>query len=144
MILAAARQLAFAMSRGVSLQTASAEAPAERSVTSAQRRYTLRAVPASAALCDVEGAVLISLGRVEAAPLTDDALRAEWGLTPREIEVVRLLARGCSNAEVASALGVSAYTARNHTERALLKLGVTSRGRVGPLLRGEAVASVGD
>jgi DNA-binding CsgD family transcriptional regulator len=60
-----------------------------------------------------------------------------WGLTPREIEVVRLLARGLRNREIADALSLSEYTARNHTERALLKLGVSSRALVGPLLRGE-------
>lgn len=38
------------------------------------------------------------------------------GLTPREIEVVRLLARGLHIREIADALSLSEYTARSHTD----------------------------
>lgn len=136
-LLVACRQLAFAVSSPRLVVERDGPAPVERTLSTAQSRYTARAVPASRAMCDVDGAVLVSLGRATPAAVSDEMLRERWGLTPREIEVVRLLARGSSNAEVAAALGVSAYTARNHTERALLKLGVSSRARVGPLLRGE-------
>ena len=73
-----------------------------------------------------------------AEPLTDDALHAEFGLTAREIQVARLIAEGLSNSEIAARLGVKFFTARNHVERTLAKLGVPSRNRVGPLLRNEA------
>jgi len=82
--------------------------------------------------------VTITAGATE--PLTDDALRAEYGLTAREIQVARLIAEGLSNNEIAERLGVRFFTARNHVERTLAKLGVTSRHRVGPLLRSEAEA----
>lgn len=52
-------------------------------------------------------------------------------LTAREMEVVRLLTRGLSNADVARRLGISPHTARRHTERVLFKLGVHSRAQVG-------------
>jgi len=55
------------------------------------------------------------------------ALPGTLGLTRREAEVARLLAERLSNAEVAAALGVSAHTARHHTERVMQKLGVRSR-----------------
>jgi DNA-binding NarL/FixJ family response regulator len=51
--------------------------------------------------------------------------------------VVRLLAEGCSNAEIATRLEMSYYTARNHTEQVLGKLGVSSRAAVGALLYGQ-------
>jgi DNA-binding response OmpR family regulator len=70
-------------------------------------------------------------------PLSDDALRERYSLTARQIEVVRLLAEGCSNAEIASRLEMSYYTARNHTEQVLGKLGVSSRAAVGALLYGQ-------
>jgi len=53
-----------------------------------------------------------------------------WGLTTREADVARLLARGESTKAVAAALGISAHTARRHTERVFAKLGVQTRAQV--------------
>lgn len=49
------------------------------------------------------------------------------GLTPREIEVLCLVARGASNREIAAALVISEKTARNHVERSYAKIGVSNR-----------------
>jgi HD-GYP domain-containing protein (c-di-GMP phosphodiesterase class II) len=49
------------------------------------------------------------------------------GLTPREVEVLGLVARGASNKEIASALVISEKTARNHVERTYAKIGVSNR-----------------
>lgn len=49
------------------------------------------------------------------------------GLTPREVEVLRLVARGASNKEIAAALVISEKTARNHVERTYAKIGVSNR-----------------
>jgi DNA-binding NarL/FixJ family response regulator len=49
------------------------------------------------------------------------------GLTPREIEVLRLVARGASNKEIAASLVISEKTARNHVERTYAKIGVSNR-----------------
>ena len=49
------------------------------------------------------------------------------GLTAREIEVLRLLARGRSNKEIAAQLVISPKTARNHIEHIYTKTGATSR-----------------
>lgn len=70
--------------------------------------------------------------------LSDDTLQARYGLTERQIEVARLLAQGMSNSEIAERLGLSTYTARNHTEQILIKLGASTRARVGAILRGQA------
>ncbi len=48
-------------------------------------------------------------------------------LTPRELDVLRLLARGASNAEIAAGLTVSLGTAKWHVGHVLAKLGATSR-----------------
>ena len=69
--------------------------------------------------------------------LSDEALRSKYGLTDRQIEVARLLGQGFANAEIAEVLGISPFTARNHTEQILGKLGASTRARVGAILRGQ-------
>ncbi|WP_289851522.1 ATP-binding protein [Actinoallomurus purpureus] len=54
--------------------------------------------------------------------------QAPLGLTPREQEVLRLLAAGRSNREIAEELFISAKTASVHVSNILAKLGVPSRG----------------
>ncbi|MFD0902023.1 helix-turn-helix transcriptional regulator [Actinomadura sediminis] len=53
---------------------------------------------------------------------------APLGLTPREFEVLRLVAEGRSNRDIAEALFISAKTASVHVSNILGKLGVASRG----------------
>jgi HD-GYP domain-containing protein (c-di-GMP phosphodiesterase class II) len=59
--------------------------------------------------------------------------RREWpaGLTPREVEVLRLLARGFSNKEIADQLRISRKTAGSHVEHIYTKTGATNRARAG-------------
>jgi DNA-binding CsgD family transcriptional regulator len=52
---------------------------------------------------------------------------AGFGLTRRELDVLRVLARGRSNAQLADELYISRNTAATHVARILTKLAVTSR-----------------
>ena len=64
-------------------------------------------------------------GRAGQAQVTEPE---RLGLTTRELEVLRLVAAGRSNREIASELFISIKTASVHVSNILGKLGVTSRG----------------
>src|SRR5262249_3480125 len=49
------------------------------------------------------------------------------GLTVREVEVLRLVARGFSNKEIAKQLFIAAKTVANHVEHIYLKIDVSTR-----------------
>jgi DNA-binding NarL/FixJ family response regulator len=54
-------------------------------------------------------------------------LEEALGLTPREAEVLALLARGCTNREIADTLVISVRTAGVHVSHILRKLGAPNR-----------------
>ena len=66
------------------------------------------------------------VARVEALS-RKGAARAAGGLTAREVEVLRLVAAGKSNREIATALIVSTHTVRRHLQNIFDKIGVSSR-----------------
>jgi DNA-binding CsgD family transcriptional regulator len=71
--------------------------------------------------------ILVSIARRDPTSVSVAALRSRYRLTAREAQVMELLRRRRSNAEIARALCISAHTARHHTESVLLKLGLQSR-----------------
>ena len=62
--------------------------------------------------------------RTAAAPVAPEP---DVHLTPRELDVMRLLARGATNAEIAEALVVSPHTVANHLKRIREKIGSDNR-----------------
>jgi ATP/maltotriose-dependent transcriptional regulator MalT len=56
---------------------------------------------------------------------------ARHGLTPRELEVLRLVATGKSNREIAGSLVISEHTVARHVQNIFTKLGVPSRTAAG-------------
>ena len=62
----------------------------------------------------------------EIAPIIVEA----YGLTPREVEVTRLIARWLSTDEIATTLFLSRHTIRDHLKAIFEKVGVSSRGEL--------------
>jgi HD-GYP domain-containing protein (c-di-GMP phosphodiesterase class II) len=78
---------------------------------------------ASAGRLDADAVTAI----VESAGQRAPPMERPAGLTEREAEVVRLLARGLQTKEVARALGISVKTADRHIQNAYRKVGVSTR-----------------
>jgi DNA-binding CsgD family transcriptional regulator len=73
---------------------------------------------------------MLALARPHLAELhtrRDRELRGEPNLTPRQWEVLRRVATGASNTQIARDLGLSEATVRKHLENVFLRLGVQSR-----------------
>ena len=114
------------------VRTLAARPPARPAMAALPTSRLTAAVPAALRqAADAQAPRLVVGGgdRAAADPLA--------GLTGREVEVARLLARRLTNAEMAAALGVSAHTVRHHTERVMQKLGVRSRRDVATILLAE-------
>ena len=63
-----------------------------------------------------------------AIPFTiDESRRETLGITPRELEVLELIAQGMSNREIAGKLFVSENTIKTHSSRVFDKLGARRR-----------------
>jgi HD-GYP domain-containing protein (c-di-GMP phosphodiesterase class II) len=77
---------------------------------------------------DAVAAVLESAGQRRPRGRRADLRPA--GLSEREVEVVRLVAAGCSNPEIAERLVISRRTAEHHVQHVYAKLGVASRAAV--------------
>lgn len=84
-----------------------------------------------------------ALHRNRSASATE-RLVTRFGFTRREAEVALLLAGGSPNSAIAQALGISEHTARHHTRRVLLKLGLHSRARAGSVVLRELAADTID
>jgi non-specific serine/threonine protein kinase len=66
-------------------------------------------------------------GDLNSEPTLADGLAQEYGLSRRELEVLRLLAAGSSDRQIADALFISDDTASTHVKHIRQKLGVHSR-----------------
>jgi len=66
------------------------------------------------------------LSRLSAA-VEQDRTMLQWNLTPRELDVLRLLGRGRDPRAIAKELGVTLHTCRGYVKSVLAKLGVHSQ-----------------
>jgi NarL family two-component system response regulator YdfI len=111
-----AREWAYALRQGV-------RAVLPSNVTAAQVAAAIEAAVAGLVVLhpgEVEG-LIASRGTNESSEVLPEAL------TPREIDVLRLLAEGRGNKEIGSQLGISEHTVKFHVASIMGKLGAASR-----------------
>jgi DNA-binding NarL/FixJ family response regulator len=88
----------------------------------------------------VAGRLFAQVSRIAAPPRT--AVAAD--LSPRELEVLRLLARGLNNADIAQRLYLSEGTVRNYVSAILAKLDVSDRTQAAVLALRHGLVDMGD
>ncbi len=62
-------------------------------------------------------------------------------LSPRELEIVCLIAKGCSNKEIARSLGIAETTVKIHVQHVLRKLNLSSRVQVAVFASAEGLCT---
>lgn len=105
-------------------QTAREARPHRPALSDAAAAAKLRAAAREGKLCaDAVEAVLAGAGQ----PARRASAERPAGLTPREIEVLRLIAAGLTAKEAAQKLEIAPKTADNHIQSLYSKIGVTTR-----------------
>ncbi|MBB4686696.1 response regulator [Amycolatopsis jiangsuensis] len=92
----------------------------------AQLLHGIRTVATGAALLDPEVTRQL-VGRYAARIRPAEENSGELPITPRELEVLRLIADGLSNSEIAGTLSISQETVKTFVSRILTKLGLRDR-----------------
>ena len=72
--------------------------------------------------------------RIDGSPAPSGLPRLVVRPTPRELEILRLVADGCSTGTIASLLFISPETVKSHVANALERLGASSRAHAVALL----------
>jgi NarL family two-component system response regulator LiaR len=125
--------------RVIALTVTSAEGDVEAAVLAGACGYLLKDTPIEDILAAVRAAsegsswlspraataLLEKIRRDHVEP--PDASEPASILSPRELEILRLVARGLDNASIARELTISPRTAKNHLSNVLTKLGMTNR-----------------
>jgi two-component system NarL family response regulator len=117
----------FSDSRFIVLTVHGGDDDIRRALEAGAKAYLLKTAPGPELVETVRAvhAGLHHLSREVADRMNEYPVAA--GLTPREIEVLRLLPRGLSNKEIAAQLDVSETTAKWFVKNILQKLGVNDR-----------------
>ena len=96
-------------------------------VTRRRLAALVRADPDIVLVAEAEAADLVVSERVIATAAPATVPQEGAALTPRELDVLRLVARGLGNKEIATELDLSTHTVKYHLAAVLAKLGVRSR-----------------
>lgn len=84
------------------------------------------------------------LRRLSALAAQQQPVANEAALTPREVQILRMVELGLSNRDIADRLCIAVHTVKNHVHSLLTKLGVSTRVEAAALCRNVGYIEVGD
>jgi DNA-binding NarL/FixJ family response regulator len=84
------------------------------------------------------------LRRLSALAAQQQPVANEAALTPREVQILRMVELGLSNRDIADRLCIAVHTVKNHVHSLLTKLGVSTRFEAAALSRNVGYIEVGD
>jgi DNA-binding NarL/FixJ family response regulator len=82
------------------------------------------------------------LGRIQALGARTPSSGGPDGLSPREVQILGLIARGLSNREIGRTLSISEHTAANHIRSILRKTGCANRTEAASYAHRHRLASI--
>jgi two-component system nitrate/nitrite response regulator NarL len=133
-MLAGLRVVVFAVSESVESVLAWAEAGVAGYIPSSAAAADLQALVADIGAGRQACSTLVAAGLLQriaaAAAGSSNQGPASPALTPRELEIIRLVSSGLSNKEIARRLNIALATTKSHVHNALGKLNVQRRGQV--------------
>jgi len=115
------------------IDAAGGEAPATTKLfyCALGKPYALRAFPVSGVDAAAPRHIMVLVEPVsEKRQIDFDAVQREYGLSRRELEVLRLICQGLSNREIGERLFISEHTVKDHVKKVLLAFDAASRAEV--------------
>lgn len=93
--------------------------------------YCLRAFPVRETDALTAGYILILIEKIYIKRSVNlESAKEKYNLTPREIDVLKLVCAGLSNKDIATGLRIGEYTVKDHVKKLMVKIGVSSRTRI--------------
>jgi DNA-binding CsgD family transcriptional regulator len=97
--------------------------------------YSVRALPLGEDIKSPSHIMLLIERIAEKHDIDIDRAKKRYGLSKREIEIVRLISEGLTNKEIAERLFISESTVKDHIKNIMKKMGTRSRNEIIALLK---------
>ena len=113
--------------RVVMLTTSDTEEDIYRAIEEGALGYVMKESPIETIVAAIRAALAGDVFMTDDVRRIYETRKSAKGLSPRETEVLRLVAKGCGNREIASQLGISENSIKMHMKRVFFKLGASDR-----------------
>ena len=113
--------------RVVMLTTSDTEEDIYRAIEEGALGYVMKESPIETIVAAIHAALAGDVFMTDDVRRIYETRKCAKGLSPREAEVLKLVAGGCGNREIAAKLGISENSIKMHLKRVFFKLGASDR-----------------